>query len=379
MSFYLLSKVNYYDFIDNINLKISNNKKSKIVNNVELQKYLSNIKCEIDNINKEWNKYKKYTNPYEFIHTTHYNSPSICKYKPISRSFFKMIELCNEFDILNKLPNTAIKTFHLAEGPGGFIEAIHKLRQNDKDNYYGMTLINDSDDNIPNWDKIQKIMNLNNIHIVKGQDNTGNLLKLENLKYCYFKYKNTMNLITADGGFDFSLDYNNQENCISNLLLGQILYAICLQKKGGIFIIKCFDLFSKFSLDVMYLLSILYENVWISKPKTSRYGNSEKYIVCFNYRIIPNIEFISKIFNIFEKMKKDHNILSLFDNDISYYYNIKVKECICSLGELQIDNILTTLNLINNFKKDKLDILIHKNINKCIKWCIDNNMEYNNI
>jgi len=380
MTFNLLTKVNYYEFIDDVNLRVSSNENSKIINNLELYNYLSNIKCEIDNIKSEWSKYKKYTNPYEFIHTPLDNSSySICKYNPLSRSFFKMIELCNVFKILDKLPDKSIKTFHLAEGPGGFIEAIHKLRNNTKDKYYGMTLISD-DVNVPGWDKINNFMkDKKNIYIEKGFDNTGNLFNLENLKYCYLKYKNNMNLITADGGFDFSLDYNNQENSISNLLFCQVLYAICLQKKGGVFIIKCFDLFSKFSLDIVYLLSILYEDVWITKPKTSRYGNSEKYIVCNNYCIIPNSIFISKIFEIFSKIKEGYNILSLFDHDISYQYNIKIKESICSLGEVQIDNILNTLNIINNLKKDKLEFLKKNNLKKCTKWCKVNNMEYNNV
>ena len=45
-------------------------------------------------------------------------------------------------------------TFHLAEGPGGFIEAICNRRNNPEDEYYGMTIIFDeTDDNVPAWHK----------------------------------------------------------------------------------------------------------------------------------------------------------------------------------------------------------------------------------
>ena len=46
----------------------------------------------------------------------------------------------------------------MAEGPGGFIEAINHVRsQNPRDLYYGITLIEDSQ-NIPNWNKLQSLI-----------------------------------------------------------------------------------------------------------------------------------------------------------------------------------------------------------------------------
>ena len=60
--------------------------------NKTLQKYLQRIKGEIDNKQSEWDIYKKYTNPYEYIHTPISNSKhSVCKLKPLSRSFYKLI------------------------------------------------------------------------------------------------------------------------------------------------------------------------------------------------------------------------------------------------------------------------------------------------
>ena len=79
----------------------------------------------------DWSNIKKYTNPYEFIHT---NIPShnypVSKIKPISRAFFKLIEIYNTHNIC--FDKKQIKTFHLAEGPGGFLEATAFLRKNRK-------------------------------------------------------------------------------------------------------------------------------------------------------------------------------------------------------------------------------------------------------
>ena len=110
------------------NLKLSFNLRNEISENKHIvishntHKYVNIMKRQIDDHAKEWDEIKKYTNPYEFINTTiPYTKISVCKYKPISRAFFKLLELYNIFEIIKK--DKSINTFHLAEGPGGFIEA----------------------------------------------------------------------------------------------------------------------------------------------------------------------------------------------------------------------------------------------------------------
>ena len=57
-----------------------------------LSYYLKDIKKRIGHQEHKWDVYKRYTNPYEYIHT---NVPDkkrcISKYKPLSRSYFKMV------------------------------------------------------------------------------------------------------------------------------------------------------------------------------------------------------------------------------------------------------------------------------------------------
>ena len=97
---------------------------------------------------KEWDIYKKYTNPYEYINTIVPNkSYSIAKYKPLSRSYFKLLELLLHFQLYPTIEQSSniipIKTFHLAEGPGGFIESIVNYRNCSDDEYTGMTILED--------------------------------------------------------------------------------------------------------------------------------------------------------------------------------------------------------------------------------------------
>ena len=342
---------------------------------------LKKNKNKINQIIDDWDKYKKYTNCYEFIHTQIPNTKiSISKYKPLSRSYFKMVEIINTFKLLNKY-NNEIKTFHLAEGPGGFIEAIANMRKNKNDSYVGITLIN-KNSTIPNWNKCKDVMKKHkNIAIEYGSDDTGDILSPDNLSYCFQKYKNSMDIITADGGFDFSSDFNNQEKLACNLIFAEICFAILMQKKGGNFIIKFFDIFTLASVDLLYILSCFYTNIAITKPCTSRTANSEKYIVCENFKFDDTSAYYDTFHNIFSwyDLKKVY-IGRLLNSVIPTIYLNKIKEVNYLFGQHQIENINTTIELIlTKHSSDKIDNLKKKNISRCIDWCSKNGIPYNNI
>ena len=142
---------------------------------------------------------------------------------------------------------------------------------------------------VPGWKKSDYFLKSHpNIHIETGADKTGNILSMDNFLHCRAKYGSSMDLITGDGGFDFSADFNNQEMNITQLLFAQMCYALCLQKYNGSFILKIFDCFMEHTVDILYILSAFYETVYITKPKTSRYANSEKYLVCKNFLLFDD-------------------------------------------------------------------------------------------
>ena len=359
----------------------------KVVISNSLSYYLSNIKHKITNKEKQWDTYKKYTNPYEYIHTlVPGKKKSVSVKKPLSRSYFKMIELMNMFGLDNPTSAAHTKTFHLAEGPGGFIQAICKLRKGNPDNrYYGMTLLDENDDNnIPAWKKSNQFLKENpNVIIECGEDGTGNILSPDNFRYVVEKYGSTMDIITADGGFDFSMDFNQQEIFIAKLLFAQVAYAINLQKKGGTFILKIFDSFMMHTIDILYLLSSFYENVFIIKPHTSRYGNSEKYVVCIGFLFETNIEFFSYFDKCFTDMIQSpdtKNVLRFLKNDISYYFLQRLEEFNAIYGQKQIQNIYYTLSLIDNKNKnEKIETLVKTNLQKCAEWCVKYDEPYHQL
>jgi 23S rRNA U2552 (ribose-2'-O)-methylase RlmE/FtsJ len=374
MSYFLLPEI--HDNIDNINIESKEN--DKLYVSLTLNSYLNNIKKQIDENYDNWDFMKRYTNPYEFIHTVIPNTKlSVSKMKPLSRSFYKMVEMVNMFRLFNDFDENPINTFHLAEGPGGFIEATQHLRKNSSDKYYGMTLMDD-DPNIPGWKKSNHFLETHkNVEIERGVTGTGNLMEVDNLKYCNEKYKNSMNIITADGGFDFSIDFNQQEILATNLLLAQVSFAISMQKVGGHFILKIFDIFTKTTCDIMYLLSSLYKQVYIVKPNTSRLANSEKYIVCKGFKQYPE-KLINNIIRKYEKLKTSEFISGILPVRLDYFYLNKIEEYNAIFGQQQIENITHTLNLIScKNKNEKIEALKKNNIQKCTYWCEKNNIVHN--
>jgi 23S rRNA U2552 (ribose-2'-O)-methylase RlmE/FtsJ len=354
-----------------------------------LNGYLTNIKQKMDLCQTQWDDYKKVTNPYEYITTPiSAKTTAICLYKPLSRSYFKMIELIHLFRIVEPFkqmidqPNP-IRSFHLAEGPGGFIEAlVHCRNKNPKDMYVGMTLQNPNDHNVPAWTKSQHFLRAHvNVFIENGLDQTGNLLSVDNFSYCKAKYGSSMDFITGDGGFDFSENYNKQELNIGPLLFAQIAYAVCLQKHNGSFILKIFDTFMKHTIDMIYLLSSFYEYVYITKPDTSRYANSEKYLVCIGFRYTSYVEFEPFINNAFEDVVSSNMpIQSLLTKPHPYYFVVKIEEYNTIFGQQQVENILHTLQLIETANArnagGRINEYIKGNVNKCINWCIRHNIPY---
>jgi 23S rRNA U2552 (ribose-2'-O)-methylase RlmE/FtsJ len=376
MSYYQLPEV--HSTIPSIS--IETNDESNIYISPTLRRYLNKIKQQLDENFENWDYYKKYTNPYEFIHTIIPNTKySVSKLKPLSRSFYKMIEIINHLELLNNYSSQTINTFHLAEGPGGFIEAITYLRNNELDRYHGMTLI-DPCINVPGWKKTSSFLEKHtNVIIETGATGTGDLLNVNNLQYCHDTYKNKMDIITADGGFDFSIDFNQQEVLATKLLFAQVSFAIAMQKQNGHFVLKIFDIFTKATIDIIYWLSTLYKQVYIIKPCTSRLANSEKYIICKYFKGDKH-NIINNIISEYSKLNSISHISSILMFDLDYYYINKVEEYNAIFGQQQIENISSTITMFScKNKNEKIELLKKNFIQKCVQWCEKHNISYNNI
>lgn len=378
MIYYLLPR-QHYELYKEIKLITSDQNQNPFLSQ-SLSNYLSEIKYRIHNKGKDWDIYKKYTNPFEYINTIPFiKGKCVSKYKPLSRSYYKMLEMIDEFHLIDEL-ECNIKCFHIAEGPGGFIEAFVNRRENEDDQYIGMTLLEDKNDiNIPTWNKsVDFLVKNENVYIEKGFDGTGDILKMDNFDDVLQKYGSSCHIVTADGGFDFSSDFNNQENVMSKLLIAQVVYALCTQSKNGHFVLKIFDCFMHLTVDIMALLSTFYESVYVCKPQTSRYANSEKYVVCKRFLHSNNTLFLPYMRYLLKNtIQSEKNICRIIGCNVSKYFTTKVEEYNSKFGQQQLEIIMSTLFLIESKDHDKIENLNKNNIQKCISWCIKHNVPYN--
>jgi hypothetical protein len=184
------------------------------------------------------------------------------------------------------------------------------------------------------------------------------------------------------------MDFNNQEIHIAKLLFAQIAFALTMQKAGGAFILKIFDSFMEHTVDLLYLLSSFYDKVYIIKPNTSRYANSEKYVICKGFLYSSHVAFYPYLYRAFEKMvcahvpppgfaPKELHVHRFLNIPVAYYFVKKIEEYNAIFGQQQIDNIHFTILLIDNkHKQDRIESLIKTNVQKCTHWCNKNNVSF---
>lgn len=346
-------------------LVFSKNPKNKTT--YEGKDILTKLKCEIDKCDqKKWEEAKKKVNPYEYIYTSSKQINNICQVVPISRSYFKLHEMIKNNNILENQTFCAC----LAEGPGGFIHCINQLSKYEKINIkkvYGMTLIS-NDRMVPYWN--QNILNNPKNEIINGEDGTGNIYKYINVEFFINRIGvNHCSLVTADGGFDYSNDYNSQEDVSYKLIYSEIYTALNIQDKDGTFIIKFFDLFSYKTLQLLYLLYNCYSFVDIYKPLTSRSSNSEKYIICSGFRGCPN-EVKDVLKNHYDTCEELHiEVPETFIKEINHYNNLFVGS--------QMKTIKEILKVIKGKSISENDGPSGEQIEKAIKWCNEYNLPIN--
>jgi hypothetical protein len=145
-----------------------------------------------------------------------------------------------------------------------------------------------------------------------------------------------------DGGFDFSIDFNKQEQLSYRIIFCEIVSALSVQKKGGSFVCKFFDMYTTFTIKLLYLINIFFEKVYITKPLTSRPANSEKYIVAKNFLGISD-NYLSKLHDIVNMWDIISNsnlfINDIFDIELPELFLKKIKEYNTHNYKVQIDNI----------------------------------------
>jgi len=332
------------------------------------------LKNEIDRVAPVgyWDDAKKITNPYEYIFLSlQRRMPwSIAAIQPLSRSYFKMIEL---WDLLGL---TATATAHSAEGPGGFLEAIQD-RVGRPIPMIAMTL-KSTERTVPGWRKSHAFLETYpSVHITYGADQTGNLYSLANQDAFataateYLAPAGKADVYTADGGFDFSADFNGQENTVQRLLIAEALAGLMTLSDGGTMILKLFDMKSRATLEFIWILSSCFVQTALVKPRTSRPANSERYWIGRSFRGTP--DWILKFFRALTATDAPSGWDHLFDPRGSTVWSpVWLAEIQAFQEEVelhQFNKIQLTLNLIRSPTRELVHDLLIQNIRASRDWC----------
>jgi hypothetical protein len=139
---------------------------------------------------------------------------------------------------------------------------------------------------VPNWTKAQKVLrDYPQIRLHRGADDTGDLYQLENIHALVADAgRHSCDLVTGDGGIDYSRDYTKQEEHSHRLILAQVYTALLLVRVSKHFVCKLFDTNDLFTQQLIWIVSVCFDVVHIVKPYTSRIANSERYLVACGYR-----------------------------------------------------------------------------------------------
>ena len=331
-------------------------------------KDLDNAKNNIDSLDKTLERNRraaaKYLHEFELVKI-------ICKKQVISRAYFKLYELIYHEPISIQ---QNLNCFFICEAPGGFIEAMCDIRRkkNLRTNFVSISKY----DHYIKYDRY-----LEESKLFYGDITDPEILQFS-IKNVLERFPDGLDFITADGGFDIKL-FNAQEILSSKLLLCEIYLAMSTQKTGGMFIIKFFDMFTHNSIIYYFILCTCYNYVKIIKPKTSRNCNSERYIVCYNYR--GTYEMLHNIWNIIFHFKLNENITTLvypyfnFENylffikKLSTFNNLILYEQVKTINEsikmvynkdTYIQNLILSLFLEKNKKGIQIyhNLVFYKNI-----------------
>lgn len=191
--------------------------------------------------------------------------------------------------------------FDICGGPGAFsqllLDKFSELRAG-----YGVTLRVPMTSSNDYWYK--SLENHNRFNILWGVDNQGDVYVPANLESCkdaVAKNFERVSVIVSDGGFKIQkLDGQHMEN-LQELFSGRIIlseFTLCLMlaSEKSHFVVKLFDSFSHLTVSLIYIATLLFEEVYIVKPVKSRIVNSERYLAAKRRRAdSPHLDFCIKL------------------------------------------------------------------------------------
>lgn len=230
---------------------------------------------------EEMRKARTRSNPFELIRGVIFLNRAAMKMANMDRVFDFMFTKPRNMEGEEIIGDKDLLYFaDVCAGPGGFSEYV-LYRKKWRAKGFGFTLKNEND------------FRLSEFHAAPcetfephyGVKEDGNVFNPENIRsFQEHVLKNTegkgVHFMMADGGFSVEGKENIQEIVSKQLYLCQCLVALLIVRTDGHFVVKLFDLFTPFSVGLIYLMMRSFHQISIHKPNTSRPANSERYLIC---------------------------------------------------------------------------------------------------
>jgi len=304
----------------------------------------------------------------------------VSKFSPeyVTTAWLKCYEALELFKLINVNANT-INYFGICEQPGAFVFAInHYIKTNLKDCEFNFVLqsLRATDKKI--FKAEDALSREYKYSYDYAESNTGDVTDIRNIKYYRKKYyKKHFDIITADCGLDCSDDFSLQEKKLSRVLFGQMLIAISLANKGTNYFFKLFSMYENITCEVIYFMSLLFKEVYITRLLKTKITSGEIYCICKEF-LFDKEEMnvlLDKLYKIYEQ-SSDENLclISLTNNFID-----KILMCNKNLLYSRLISYNYSYFRYNNLKYVATHPSVKKYINKLVKHYAEYFCDYYNI
>ena len=407
-----------------INLDLSHTKNNEISDS-KLKNTITSFDVN-NNKRKELINQLKYQNIHGLAHATMgvaHNLSTFMNYQyfknkkeqSLNNAYLKLWEIYHHFlpEIMNNIykHNSNPLIFHIAEFPGNWIKTtLHYTKL-----FYPLFKYDWRANSLnPNNDKIKKefgevfkdefgyLRDYPNKWLF-GSDDTGDILKIDNIKNMASYFKNNgdkLLLITGDAGLRVEED---NKLLLQKIEVGQLVMSLACLAKGGSTIMKHFltpddqeiNIIKSisFTLNLIYTYYLYFQKVILIKPKTSNPNSSEYYLVGINFKGITETQ-LDQLYQYLQTMQLNdciypenkidltikNKIFTFMNKEFSTMATNKMIQnfiMICSNKKMVNSLELTKLpcfKLDNNFKNKKLSIIYNQwmkkhrfNIDKILK------------
>ncbi|XP_013115503.2 cap-specific mRNA (nucleoside-2'-O-)-methyltransferase 1 [Stomoxys calcitrans] len=340
------------DFIKLGRRKTTLNDETLFVDSNILEGILS-AKTVFDNLNEnDLRRARSRSNPFETLRSSIFQN----------RAAVKMANIDSMLDFMFTNPkdkygnsivhgNELLYFADICAGPGGFSEYI-LYRKAWEAKGFGFTLKGPNDFKLDkffagspeSFDPYYGVNNDGDIYVEANQDTLNEYVRKHTAAGVHF--------VMADGGFSVEGEENIQEILSKQLYLCQCLTALKLLRTNGSFVVKLFDIFTTFSVGLVYLMYKCFDQIAIIKPNSSRPANSERYLVCKwkkedTHDICTYLNLINNILN----EENEEDVLDIVDLELILQdkpFFDYIKESNDSIGQNQIIGLRKITAFCNN-------------------------------